>query len=249
MGQGNYEKREPPLIILWCPGSGGHYWAFLNPTYHEDRTYFYKPIWCDDHQEEKRQHVSEALSESAIKRSDRYADLGLPATKRCANPNPTKHEAGAVLPASKFYKRKSKMRVDGTQNIIIDSRCKECVKEAEYARRSALPEEERKRRDRQASLRFNERRAKGRRALRQERNKMLEIGPLNEWLREYQIETQQTETEIALRCGLEHKVIRQILNPNGKRYVYRSTVDAMGIALDNPWLLNNLYPPKDADAA
>src|SRR3954465_69957 len=95
-------KLSPPLIMLTCPGGGGHYWMKVNPRWMMSKgkgraSHLRDTSWCPDHQEEKKAHVGRICGEVASRTARQYASQGLPETKRCAGKKPQTHDIGAVL--------------------------------------------------------------------------------------------------------------------------------------------------------
>jgi hypothetical protein len=234
-------KLTPPVQICHCPGGGGHLWAGLNPRWYNEVGHpLNEEHWCPDHQEEKVQMQHARIGDAVSAAATFYNELPLPETRKCFNPAPTAHEAGAVLPAAKFYLRKSKKRRDGSQSIKLDAQCKACRREQENERRANWTKEQKRRASKAASARKRKRR----RELRKQTDKQLELAPLREWLEQFVKDTGTTHDSIEHRAGLSKSTVSALLTRNGKVYTNQSTVEKIAQALDRPYLLSQLYGEK-----
>jgi hypothetical protein len=229
---------SPPVQILECPGGGGHYWAALNPRWYSDnRPMLRGRHWCPDHEEERSEQWKRSIGKATSARRQYYDDMPLPETKLCFNPDPQSHEEGAVLPASAFYVRKTKKRIDGSQALKLDSRCKVCRREEENERRKNWTAKQRKRANKQSTAS----RRRRRNALRNEKDKRLELEPIRKWLEQFTRDTGIEYEVIEARAGLGDSTISSMLTRNGRSYVSQSVVEKIAVGLDRPYLLSHLY--------
>lgn len=238
----------PPVVIVTCPGGGGHLWAKINPKWVNTPKNRSRPphplerFWCPDHQAEKAQHIRSRIIEVNAKRSAGYAALPLPITKRCTHPNPTIHEPGAVFPSGKFYRR-IKYQPDGTTVVTLDSRCKMCKRQEQTAYRAAHNTEADRVIIRKRQAKGRARRKEARKQLAQDRDKNLPIGPFREWLIQYQRDTSIPLSVLSqkARPKLDKFTLSRVISRDSK-YIRQSTVDRIGTAAGYPDLINHLYP-------
>lgn len=246
-----FRETHPPVLIVQCPGGGGHFWARLNTYFTEGkRINLADKYWCDDHQREKRSVVLESLRESSIRTAREYAKLPLPSTKRCNNPDPVAHPVGAVLPSGSFYRRWGK----GANKHVeqLDSRCKDCRREESRIGREKRLEEDREsfnaaRRDWYVRNRVKAK--KGRARLKKESDKEMPVGPFRSWLKRAMAQNDMTKEEIAAGSGVTVRTLFRVLEEEEKVSVRLSTIDAVGICLGHPGLVEYLYPADEGRAA
>lgn len=239
----------PPIIFHECPGGGGHLWARLNPRWYTDaQNHQALKRWCPDHEEEKKQHISAAISASRKIQVAAYDALALPSTKRCTNPEPTTHLPGAVLASGKFYRRTSAERVDGSKSVVLDSQCKECRKEEIKRRRAEMDPDKLRAQRAQWQRNMRKRNRKQRKKLRHQRDTQLEVRPFRVWLihvKEANFLTNQALCEI---LGVDEATTRRIMDHSSKRkFVAMSIVDRAATAFDDPGMPLRLYPLSSAE--
>lgn len=199
-------------------------------------------MWCPDHVEEREEHRRQAISEAARKRIDPQPVIM--ATKKCYNPDPQSHAPGAVFPSSAFYLRKGGKRSDGSQPLVIDSRCKQCRREEAARNRDEL----RKRDPERFKEIHGKRQRKYRKKVRMERKRAaresdarLPVEPFRSWLQQ---NMNGTPVEaLAKSVGVDEALFRTLL-ADRKSKVSMSVVDRTGMAFGIPGLLNDLYPPQ-----
>ena len=238
-----HRKASPPVMILYCPGGGGHYWARLNPRWYTDKHWWMRERqWCDEHQEEMEEQKRKKIGQAVHERSNDFHKQPLPATRICCAPDPKSHARGAVLPASDFYLRKTKRRVDGASHYKLDARCKECRREDAREYHKNLTAEQRK----QAGKKRNKARSRRRKALKKEQDRRLQLEPFRVWLEQYVRDTNVTHEVVEDRAGLAKSTVTAIINGNnnGRRYIAQSTVEKIAVGLDRPYLLSQLYGEK-----
>lgn len=241
---------SPPVVIVECPGDGGHPWAKINPKWMAEKPGRSRPphprerFWCPDHQEEKKAHVSKVLSENAIKTARAYSSMPLPATRRCTNKNPGTHDPGAVLPSGKFYRVKRR-RTDGTHSETLDSICKECKRAQNRAYAATVSKDDLRRKRRRYERNWRERRQEALKRIQFERDHMLPITPFKLWLEGYIDNSLEDISKIEERAGLGVTTLNHILTNRTKKYTRMSTIDQTGVACGYPDLLWQLYPIED----
>ncbi len=241
MRDGSTMEREmhPPILLIECPE--GHLWTRVNERWTADGRK--GPIrwkqWCPDHFTEREACRAARIAAAKREADKRFADMPLPATRRCCNPEPTKHLPNAVLPSGRFY------RVKGVFGDRLDSRCKECRREESANRRKLLSKEEA--RERQRRYR-NKRKRERERLAKQDHDKRIPIGPFRDWITEFHRTTHLTYVEIAARADVDEATLRKVIDEEGRLYVQMAIVDKVGIAWETG-LLDRLYPIDQAKAA
>lgn len=241
-----YRELSPPVIVVWCPGGDGHWWARLNPKWYQDSKYnLSSNFWCEEHQEEKEAFRNARLREAAVERARAYGALPLPITKKCANPNPTKHPKDAVLPSGKFYRRHASGVNKG--KYILDSRCKACrIDEVRKREEKWTPEQRKADRERRNES-ARRRREEGHKAKKKDNDKRLPSEPLRKHLKKVLSES-FNQTDLARAAKIDEGMIRHVLSGNRKT-IRTSSVDAIGRGLNDPGLLERLYPVDQQEAA
>jgi hypothetical protein len=225
-------KLTPPIVIVDCPGGGGHLWAKINPRWLDRGRGRGRPpqqrevFWCPDHQDEKAEHIRERIQEAHHEKAKAYAELPPPATKRCTNPNPTTHEPGAVFPSGKFYRHTLK-RSSGSTMEVLGSRCKDCVKKSNADRRAKEDKEAVREATRKRQAKWSE--------------------PFRRWVIQHQKATGLGWAEMARSAKLESSVLLRIVK--SAKNVRLSTVDAIGLSCGYPDLVVKLYPMEQESAA
>lgn len=242
----------PPIVITHCPGAGGHPWARVNPRWtHERATAWPRAeMWCPDHEQEKRDHVSAALSKATHERYITYGQMPLPSTRMCCNPDPdpAHHQPGAVLPSGKFYHRKDKVKIDGTRSELLDSRCKDCRRAEAQARRDGMTEEQRRAKARNASRNLRERRRRGREEHAAEKIPMVDAAPFRQWLLDHTAngnidDIRPSVHEMSKLAKVSPHLITDIKRGDRKT-LHLDVVDKVLTAYQHQHLLGVWYPPK-----
>ena len=247
-------RMSPPVVIVTCPGGGGHLWARINPKWMASKPGRSRPphprehFWCPDHQDEKKAHISKTLSESAKRTAREYAALPLPATRRCTNKSPKAHKPGAVLPSGKFYRMKRR-RKDGTYSEVLDSVCKECKKEQNRVYLASIPKDKLRRQTRIRQQAWRDRRREAAARIKSESDKQLPLAPFRSWLEDYILNSGEDMRAIALRADVHEDVVRHAKNQKGRQFIRMSAVDKIGVACGYPDLLWQLYPIDNQEEA
>lgn len=232
---------QAPVQILDCPA--GHLWCRIFPRWDmlaARNGSIPDTMWCPEHQKEREEHRSKKISEARAVSSAQYAALPLPLTKRCNNPNPTKHRKNAVLPARMFYRRKGKL--EGSQ--YLDSRCKYCRCEEAEARRKDTPNA----RHHEVQAAYRERRRQQREKLKREPDRQVPAGPFREWFAAFLKRTTYPIAVVARTSGVSDAVLARALEEDVQT-VKISTVDRVGVNYGHSSLVNDLYPPDEAQQA